>query len=105
LVLGGDDGGDLPTVLKVLPKLTALLPYATLSSRVGSNLGITSGTIFAAWKAAFALTRAAGLANVQAARSSRAAAGRAAAVAEATKVIKDRSCMISLSYVSRGEEF
>jgi hypothetical protein len=58
----------------------------------------TQPTIFAAWKAAFALTRAAGLANVQAARSSR-AAGMAAAVAEATKVIKDRSCMVVLGFV------
>jgi hypothetical protein len=82
----------------VLPKSTALLPYATLNSRVGSNLGITSGTIFAAWKAAFALTRAAGLANVQAARSSR-AARMVAAVVEATKVIKDRSCMVVLGFV------
>jgi hypothetical protein len=97
-LLCGDDGDDLPIVLKVLPKLTALFPYSTLSSRVGLNFGITSGTIFAAWKAAFAFTRAAGLANVQAARSSRAAGG-AATVAEATKVSKDRSCMVILSLV------
>ena len=82
-------------MLNVLPKLTALLLYATLSSSVGSKRGITSGTIFAAVKAAFAWARAFALALAQVCLSSRVAVGMAAAEAEARKVKRDRSCMVA----------
>lgn len=78
----------------MLPKLTALLLYATLSSSVGLNCGITSGTILAAVKAAFAWARAFALALAQVCLASRVAAGMAAAEAEASKVKSDKSCMI-----------
>lgn len=76
-----------------MPKLTALLLYATLNSSVGLNCEITSGTIFAAMNAAFAWARALALAFVHVCLSSSVAAGMAAAEAEARKVKTDKSCI------------
>ena len=87
-----------------MPKLTALLGYATLNSRVGLNCGITSGTIFAAVNAALAWARAFALALAQVCLSSRVAAGMAAAEAEARKVKSDRSCMVLIGLLLASQD-
>jgi len=87
-----------------LPKLTALLGYTTLNSRVGLNCGITSGTIFAAVNAALAWARAFAFALAQVCLSSRVAAGMATAEAEARKVKSDKSCMVAVGSQQAGQD-